>query len=180
MWELSSSVWGWRQQFSRGLIQLNMATHSSFKQTKAAHNDQCCHYGQLIWSGPMCCWFLSFMAVQMCVTGSICVTIVCVWVCVCVPIQINGDSGQRAWSCACPLIGIYILGESLISISLIICLLSVSMSAGVSVNSQLFILILIWCFHLRLRQILIYEAAYFMSKLITLLLKRRHMEVNEI
>lgn len=86
MWELSSSVWGWRQQFSSGLIQLNMATHSSFKQTKAANNDQCCHYGQLIWSGPMCCWFLSFMALQMCVTGSICVTTVCV--CVCVPIQI--------------------------------------------------------------------------------------------
>lgn len=108
---------------------------SSFKQTKAAHNDQCCHYGQLIWSGPMCCWFLSFMAVRMCVTASICVTTTCV-VCVCVPIQTNGGLGQRAWSSACPLIGIYILGESLISTSLIICLLSVSTSAGISVSSS--------------------------------------------
>lgn len=85
-------------------------TLSSFKQTKAAHNDQCCHYGQLIWSGPMCCWFLSFMAIQMCVTASICVTTlsVCGWVSVCVPIQTNGGLAQRAWSPARPLIGIYI------------------------------------------------------------------------
>lgn len=61
---------------------------------------------------------------------------------VCVPTQTNRGLGQRAWSSARPLIGIYILRESLISISLIICLLSVSLSADII--SQLF---LIWCSH---------------------------------
>lgn len=37
-------------------------THSSFKQTKAAHNDQPCHYGRLIWSGPGHCGFIFFYA----------------------------------------------------------------------------------------------------------------------
>lgn len=43
-------------------------THSSFKQTKAAHNDQACHYGQLIWSGPGHGGFISVMPHTHCVS----------------------------------------------------------------------------------------------------------------
>lgn len=70
-------------------------TLSSFKQTKAAHNDQCCHYGQLIWSAPMCCWFLSFMAIQMCVTASICVTTLSV--CVAESVRVSLFKQMGAW-----------------------------------------------------------------------------------
>lgn len=91
-------------------------THSSFKQTKAAHNDQPCHYGTLIWSGPGHAGFISFVPIQMCVTASARVPSVFVCVCERVPIQTNGGGlGRSACSSARPLIAIYILGESSIS-----------------------------------------------------------------
>lgn len=57
-------------------------THSSFTQTKAAHNDQACHYGQLIWSGPGHGGFISVMPHTHCVSQP--QYAVCVLVCVCV------------------------------------------------------------------------------------------------
>lgn len=88
-------------------------THSSFKQTKAAHNDQPCHYGRLIWSGPGHCGFIFFYAhIDVCHSLNMHYK----HVCTSVSIQTNGDSlGQRACGTACPLIAIYILAESLIS-----------------------------------------------------------------
>lgn len=127
-------------------------THSSFKQTKAAHNDQPCHYGRLIWSGPGHCGFIFFYAhIDVSQPQYASQACMCVCMCMSVSIQTNGDSlGQRACSTACPLIAIYILAESLISNSPIICHptspthpMLVSMSGSVSV-------ILAWKAHAQL------------------------------
>lgn len=98
-------------------------SHSSLKQTKAAHNDQACHYGRLIWSGPKRCGFIFFYAhIDVCHSLTMHWKHACVCVCMCVPIQTNRSRlGQKAWSTARPLIAIYIVVESLISNSPIIC-----------------------------------------------------------
>lgn len=62
-------------------------THSSFKQTKAAHNDQACHYGQLIWSGPGHGGFISVMPHTHCVSQPQYAVSVCV--CACARVRIR-------------------------------------------------------------------------------------------
>lgn len=67
--------------------QYGRRTHSSFKQTKAAHNDQPCRYGRLIWSGPGRGGFILFYAhIDVC-HG---LNMHHKHVCVSVPIQTNG------------------------------------------------------------------------------------------
>lgn len=63
----------------------------------------------------------SFMLIWMCVTASIRITGVCTHVCVGPYPNKWRQLGRRAWSTPCPLIAIYILAESLISNSPIIC-----------------------------------------------------------
>ena len=93
-------------------------THSSFKQTTAAHNDQSYHYGRLIWSARWLCGFILFYAHtdvchhslnmqrnRMCAfsRGCVCLGVyvcvcVCVSLCVCVCLCVQRPHCSNKWS----------------------------------------------------------------------------------
>lgn len=102
------------------LIQLNMADTLTLHLNKQKQPIMISpHYGRLIWSGPGRCGFIFFYVSQPQYASQACVQMC---TCVSVPVQTSrGSLGQRARSTACPLIAIYILAESLISNSPIIC-----------------------------------------------------------
>lgn len=104
------------------LIQLNMADTLTLHLNKQKQHIMISPAIMADWSDLVqgAVDLFSFMPIWMCVTASICITSVCM--CVSGPIQTNGGGlGQRACSTARPLIAIYILAESLISNSPIIC-----------------------------------------------------------
>lgn len=108
---------------SRCLIQLNMADTLTLHLNKQKQHIMISPAIMADWSDLVQSTvnLFSLMLIWMCVTASIRITGVCTHVCVTFYPNKWRRLGQRAWSTPCPLIAIYILAESLISNSPIIC-----------------------------------------------------------
>lgn len=136
---------------SQCLIQLNMADPLTLHLNKQKQHIMISPAIMADWSDLVqgSVDLFSFMDIWMCATATVRITSICACVYVWVSPYPNKwrRLGQRAWSTACPLIAIYILAQSLISNSPIIChptpsaipplcLMLMSMSGLVSVIPQ--------------------------------------------